>query len=137
MDDMMLVFTELEPNLRTLNDGRFHVFAPTRLGYSEDTTGFKKSFRELSPQVRHATGSIQASLSAGSVGYLLAQLTEWLSSNPSAADYRLNRSCFSIAEGMLNAQPGWTTREIGVALRRELGDPAQTGPWTGPPDGLP
>jgi hypothetical protein len=136
MDDMMLVLTESTPDLLSSNDGRYHIFSSKRLGFSVDTTGFKRQFREHSPQVRHATASIQASLTAGSVGYLLAQLTE-LRGDPSPADIRLNRACFEIADKMSLAAPGWTATGIGATLRRELGDPTQTGPWTGPPEGDP
>jgi hypothetical protein len=136
MDDMMLVLTESSPNLLSSNDGRYHIFSSKGLRFSVDTTGFKRQFREHSPQVRHATASIQASLTAGSVGYLLAQLQE-LRGSLSPADIRLNRACFDIAQNMREALPGWTAAGIGATLRRELGDPTQTGPWTGPPEGDP
>jgi hypothetical protein len=132
LDDMMLVLTDLEANGIQQNDGKYYIFNGGRVR-STRSTGFKHAFRDDSNQVRHATGSIQASFTAGLAGLGVVQLRE----SSTSADWRLNSRCYDIATGLKSIAPNFRAKDIGDILRRELGDPAQTGLWTGDPDGDP
>jgi hypothetical protein len=127
LSDMMLVLTELDPMGASLNDGTF------RIGVTSDSTGFKHAFRDDSDQVRHATASMKASFSLGAAGFGVMQSRE----DSDSADWRLNKRCFDIGRGLDVGLPTFKAKDIGAILRRELGDPTETGPWTGPPDGDP
>jgi hypothetical protein len=132
LDDMMLVLTELDTDGVSSNDGTYNIFRGRRTS-GADSAGFKYAFRDDSNQVRHATGSMQASFSLGLGGLGVMQLRE----SSTSADWRLNSRCYDIATGLKALDPRLLPKDIGAILRRELGDPAQTGPWTGLPDGDP
>jgi hypothetical protein len=134
MDDMMLVLTELEPDGLRTNDQSYRIFGPGRLPTSyAGSTGFKYAFRDDSNQVRHATASLQASFVGGLAGYEVMQTREASDS----ADWRLNSRCYDIASGMSVQLSPYVPKTLGNVLRNQLGDPAQTGAWTGPVDGDP
>lgn len=132
LNDMMLVLTELSTTGASENDGTFNIFHAGRVPQAA-STGFKYAFRDDSNQVRHATASMQASFKFGEAGLALMQARE----DSDSADTRLNGRCYAIAQGLTTLDPTYLPRDIGAVLRRELGDPTETGAWTGPPDGDP
>lgn len=131
MDDMVLAFTGRTPDLRSENDRTFTILV--RNGTRDESTGFKRQFRDATSQVRHATFSIQASLRYGRAGFIGAQVRDLREDHP--ADFRVNNRCLDIAGRLLGSHASLSN--IGEILRTELGDPSQTEPWDGPPEGDP
>jgi hypothetical protein len=131
MDDMILAFTGRAPRLLTEHRPLYNILS--RAGTRDESTGFKRQFRDSSSQVRHATFSIQASLRYGRLAWVYLQERELLDDN--AADFRLNNQCLDTAGRLLTSSTRLSN--IGEILRTDLGDPSQTEPWDGPPGGLP
>lgn len=129
LDDMMLVFTELEPDCIRNNSGTYCIFKGNVVPGVE-STGYKYEYRDRSNQVRHTTASLQASYVYGTAGIISLQSREDIKS----ADTRLNTKCNEIAA---NLKIFGDLSNIGFIFRQDLGDPAQTDPWTGPEDGVP
>jgi len=139
MADMTLTFTERSDNLRSVSDRKYQISAPGVT--SSSSTGFKRMFRDASPQLRHATMSINASLLYGDFGLYLLQIRELIDiagGVPQPADIRLNKKCNEIAWQLRsNNYDNKRLSEFGSILRQQLGDPNETQPWTGPPGGDP
>lgn len=132
MNDMVLILTNIDTDGLSLNDKKYYIFARGRI-IDVNSTGFKYAFRDDSNQVRHATAAIHASLKSGPIGEIYAQAREdW-----DSADHRLNSRCATIGHNMWVQHSPVMPKNIGACLRRELGDPTQTAPWTGPADGDP
>jgi hypothetical protein len=128
LGDMMLTLTDRTPSGMSTNDGRFRILPAT----FAKSTGFKRTYRDDSNQVRHATASIKASYDWGAGGLELMQSRE----DPKSADFRLNEACNRIAQ-MIGRGGTRVPSDLASILRTELGDPSETGPWTGPAEGEP
>lgn len=136
MDDLTLVLAGRTTSLMATST-TYYVF---RGGRAEpNSTGFKRTFRDDSNQVRHAAFSIQANMQYGEIGFLRAQLREIGASQE--ADLRLNAACRRVAFALRSMLDRWgadaSPGAVANAVRTELGDAGETGPWTGPPGGLP
>ncbi len=140
LDDMMYILTEYEPHGLSNNGGVYRVWRLTNPRTNEEliieewNSGFRRELRDNGNQVRHMTVSLQASYWLGQAGLQFMQYRE---ESPGSADTRLNQRCYDVAQGLKSGGSTWQVTDIEQIMLREFGDPLQTAPWTGPPDGDP
>ena len=133
LSDMLVVFGDGTPaDPQGPGHSPFYLWRGRRVVEQADSKGFKAAYRQAGNQIRHTAISLFTSYTFGKAGYLAAQAVE-----TEPADLRLNLACYRISEALKAMGSADQISTVGGLVRQELGDPNETGNWSGPDAGNP